>query len=154
MHIVTKIVSGGQTGVDRAALDSAIRFRLSCGGWCPRHRLAEDGAIPAKYPLRETTTEQIDVRTELNVLDSDATLILAVGTPRDGTGFTEVCAKHHQKPCLVVDLDNPIQTEEVRAWIQTYQIRILNVAGPRESERPGCIYRAASEFLTRVLSGG
>jgi hypothetical protein len=144
---IRRVVSGGQSGVDRAALDAAREAGFPTGGWCPRGRLAEDGPIPDQYPLLETATGDIAVRTELNVLHSDATLILTVGTPQDGTVLTKVCAEHHRKPCLVVDLENPVPPRDVVAWIERNNIEVLNFAGPRESHRPGFVYRTAFEFL-------
>ncbi|MEM8679348.1 MAG: putative molybdenum carrier protein, partial [Planctomycetota bacterium] len=93
-----KVVSGGQTGVDRGALDAAIYLGLPHGGWCPRGRLAEDGVIPARYELQETTAPQYAVRTEKNVIDSDATLILHSGPLSGGTKYTRAMAEKHQRP--------------------------------------------------------
>lgn len=146
------IVSGGQTGVDRAALDVARECKIPCGGWCPLGRWAEDGAIPSLYPLRETATGDVKVRTELNVIDSDGTVVLTSGMPADGTGLTTQCAVHHRKPYLEIDLDKPPRPESVRDWIASHQIRTLNIAGPRESHRPGFVYTAALAFLRRVFA--
>ena len=84
--MLTRIVSGGQTGVDRAALDVALELSIPCGGWCPKGRKAEDGALPARYPLKETPSEEYAQRTTWNVRDSDGTLILTHGAPTGGTG--------------------------------------------------------------------
>src|SRR5262245_51254099 len=138
-----KVISGGQTGVDRAALDAALALQIPCGGWCPLGRWAEDGPIPEGYPLREGTSEDVHERTELNILASDATLILSCGSPQDGTLFTKERAEHHHKPILEVDLDAPVSPERVRQWIRANNLRVLNVAGPRESHRPGFVYNAA-----------
>src|SRR4051794_16307480 len=102
--MLKKIISGGQTGVDRAALDVALELDLPCGGWCPRGRRSEDGAIPDRYPLSETPSEEYPERTEWNVRDSDGTLILTRGTPDRGTALTQRLANRHRKPLFVVDL--------------------------------------------------
>jgi hypothetical protein len=146
------IVSGGQTGVDRAALDVAISLGLRHGGWCPAGRWAEDGAIPSIYQLEETPSSNPEVRTERNVIDSDGTLILARGKLTGGTAYTRACAEECSRPFLVVDLANPCSPEEVRRWLLKNKIRRLNVAGPRESVAPG-IYEEAKGFLQRVLCG-
>ena len=146
-----KIVSGGQTGVDRGALDAAIALGIPHGGWCPRGRLAEDGTIPARYQLTETDSPEYRARTEKNVRDSDATLILYRGELKGGTELTRQLAKRHAKPCLVVDLDHPTDLEEIRQWLSQPQITVLNVAGPRESQSPGISARAA-DFLNRLLA--
>ena len=146
-----KIVSGGQTGVDRGALDAAIALGIPHGGWCPRGRLAEDGTIPARYELTETDSPEYHVRTEKNVLDSDATLILYRGELRGGTKLTRQLAERHAKPCLVVDLDHPTDLDEIRQWILRSQVAKLNVAGPRESQSPG-ISAQAEELLRRLLT--
>ena len=146
-----KIISGGQTGVDRAALDVALALGIPCGGWCPRRRLAEDSRIPDQYPLTETATEDYGVRTELNVLFSDATLLLTLGEVTGGTHFTRMCARHHHKPCLEVPLDAPLLPGAFQEWITNYEIRVLNVAGPRESHRPGQVYRLARQQLEQLL---
>jgi hypothetical protein len=147
---VTAIVSGGQTGVDRAALDVALSLRLPCGGWCPRGRRAEDGRIPARYPLRETATSAYPARTRLNVRDSDGTLVLARGEPRGGSALTVELAFQLGRPCLVVDLLVPPPIETVRAWLEGNAIATLNVAGPRESENEG-IHDESVAFLAAVL---
>ncbi len=85
---IAKIISGGQTGVDRAALDVAIELELPCGGWCPRGRLAEDGTVPDRYPLQETRSAEYAERTERNVIDSDGTLIIATRPLTGGTALT------------------------------------------------------------------
>jgi len=148
--IFTKIVSGGQTGVDRAALDVAMELKLPCGGWCPKGRLAEDGVIAIRYPLQETPTEEYPQRTEWNVRDSDGTLILTKGQPTGGTAFTIEVASRLKKPCLVLDLATHPHTAAVDSWAENEEIHILNVAGPRESTYPG-IYAEARQFLLAVL---
>ena len=128
-----EIISGGQTGVDRAALDAALELGIPCGGWCPKGRKAEDGPIPERYPLKETDSSSYPVRTEMNVRDSDGTLILTWGRPTGGTALTIRLARRHGKPCLVVDLKKPPDPSSLRAWLEKKQIGVLNVAGPRES---------------------
>jgi len=144
----TKIISGGQTGVDRAALDAAIALGISHGGWCPRGRLAEDGRIPSRYELRETDSPHYAVRTQRNVLDSDATLILCRGTPSGGTELTLRLADQHGRPALVVDLGAPLAAAEVHAWLAEHAVSTLNVAGPRESQSPGIGPQAAAFLET------
>jgi len=147
----TKIVSGGQTGVDRAALDVALELGLPCGGWCPKDRKSEDGPIPDRYPLTETVSAAYPERTRRNVVDSDGTLVLTEGPASGGTALTIELATRHRKPCLVVDLSASSQPTAVRAWADSHEVQILNVAGPRASENPG-IYAWAVEFLRDVLA--
>jgi hypothetical protein len=152
-----KIISGGQTGVDRAALDAAISRGLDHGGSVPRGRRAEDGPIPARYTgLTELPTESYPVRTEKNVVDADATLVLTVGTPTEGTAFTVECAKKHGKPFLVVDMEGRGEDESARlvhSWFGRVRPGTLNVAGPRESKSPG-IYMKAYAILLHVFKEG
>lgn len=148
-----RIVSGGQTGVDRAALDFAIQHAIPHGGWCPRGRRAEDGPIPARYALRETASKDYAVRTRRNIAEADATLVLNCGELAGGTLYTVRCAERLGKPCLVVRLDGRAGEEEVarvRDWLSRASVATLNIAGPRESKVPG-ISRAASTFLALVL---
>ena len=146
-----RIVSGGQTGVDRAALEVALARGLACGGWCPRGRRAEDGAIDARFPLRETPSAYYAVRTRWNVRDSDATLILVRGAPHGGTALTLECARALGRPHRIVDLGGDPDAAGVRAWLIEQKVRVLNVAGPRESQSPG-IGVLARGFLEQVLS--
>lgn len=154
--MIEKVVSGGQTGVDRAALDVALSANMDCGGWCPQGRRAEDGPIPDRYPLTETDSGAYVARTRLNVEDSDGTLIVTRGRPTGGTRRTAEHARFVGKPVLVIDLKSATTQEAtqlagVRAWIAENGIRVLNVAGPRESTRPG-IHDAATVFLRALLS--
>ena len=151
---IEKIISGGQTGVDRAALDLALESGIPCGGWCPRNRIAEDGRVSERYPLKETATSDPSVRTELNVIDSDGTLILTWGKPSRGTLLTILCARHHRKPFLEVNLEGQPEIESLHKWIHSQAIRVLNIAGPRESHDPGTIYVQAKRFLTGLLQAG
>ncbi len=150
-----KIVSGGQTGVDRAALDVAIEVGLECGGWCPRGRRAEDGPIPAAYPLTPTPCRDHAQRTRWNVRDSDATLLLLLGPAAGGTALALAEAKRRGKPLLAIDLAAPggsaATAAEFHAWVGRLQIRTLNVAGPRESEQPG-IHALAAGLLRRLMA--
>ena len=145
-----RIVSGGQTGVDRAALDVALELSLDCGGWCPRGRRAEDGPLDDRYPLRETPLRRYAQRTDWNVRDSTGTLILFRTQADGGTRFTWERARNRGRPCRRVDLDQEFGTEPVMEWIRKHRIRVLNVAGPRESSSPG-IYDRAKAFLVRLL---
>jgi hypothetical protein len=147
-----KIVSGGQTGVDRAALDVAIALGFACGGWVPRHRRAEDGRIAARYPVREAPGPAYEERTRLNVRDSDATLVLTRGRPTGGTALTVAVARSRGRPYLIVDLDGEAEPDAVRRWLVDHRVRVLNVAGPRESSSAG-IHEAAVDFLNAVLAG-
>jgi hypothetical protein len=148
--MLEKIISGGQTGVDRAALDMARELGIPCGGWCPKERRAEDGKIPDWYPLQEASSSDYAVRTQLNVEDSDGTLILSWGPPMGGTALTLKLAKRLKKPCLMIDLTQGGEPFKVWEWMETHQIRILNVAGPREGEAPG-IYTRAVGFMLQIM---
>lgn len=147
------IVSGGQTGVDRAALDAALAQGIACGGWCPRGRKAEDGPIPGAYPVVETRSTSYAVRTRWNVRDSDATLILTRGSPSGGTALTVSLARRMQRPILIQQLGRttPHRLQHVRDWLELHHVRRLNIAGPRESSAPG-IYEQARTFLDALLS--
>lgn len=146
-----RIVSGGQTGVDRAALDVAIALGIDHGGWCPRGRLAEDGQIPARYQLRETDSSDYAVRTEQNVIDSDGTLVLYLGQMSGGTELTRRVARKHRRPVLEIDLANQPNAGDVHRWLDTNNIQVLNVAGPRESSSPG-VTTLAENFLYHAVS--
>jgi hypothetical protein len=132
-----RVFSGGQTGVDRAALDAALALGLPVGGWCPRGRRAEDGPVPDRYPLRETPSADYAERTERNVRDSDATLILHRGRMSGGTRLTAELARRLGKPLLARDLAKPIDVGGIADWLDANDVRILNCAGPRESGAPG-----------------
>ena len=145
-----RLISGGQTGVDRAALDVALALGLPVGGWCPQGRRAEDGMIPERYPLTETLEADYDTRTRRNVEDSDGTLILNLGTLDGGTALTVILAQQLGKPCRVVALEDGIEPTAFREWLDAHPIAVLNVAGPRESKRPG-VYDAAYRLLNALL---
>ena len=147
---LTRIVSGGQTGVDRAALDAALQLGIPCGGWCPRGRLAEDGAIPTVYPLDETPTSDYAERTEWNVRDSDATLLLTWGELSGGTRFTYAMAEKWRRPSRVVDMRAQPSVNDARRWIDDVAPSTLNIAGPRASLGP-YVYPDALGFLREVL---
>jgi Circularly permutated YpsA SLOG family len=141
MMRIAEIWSGGQSGVDRAAHDAALEAGVPIRGWVPRDRWAEDGRIADRYTgLVETESADVSVRTELNVRDSDATLILTMGPPTGGTEWTRRCAFAHKRPVLVIDLESLDIAEAVRrasAWLDTLPAPIrLNVAGPRASKAP------------------
>lgn len=173
-----KIVSGGQTGVDRGGLDAAIFLDIPHGGWCPRGRRAEDGRIPLIYQLRETPQRDYVARTEQNVIDSDGTVVLFRGMISGGTELTCRLAKKHLRPLLCIDLDQafdfdsdhmPIRfnqsvfdfgddvdvgsedpSERLLRFLKYSSIEVLNIAGPRESGSPG-IQKLAEQFLIRTL---
>ncbi|XZE51895.1 putative molybdenum carrier protein [Planctomycetaceae bacterium SH139] len=132
-----RIVSGGQTGVDRGALEAAIAFGLEHGGWCPRGRLSEDGSIPSRYLLRELDSSDYADRTAQNVIDSDATLILYQGKLSGGTLLTQSCARRYAKPYLSLRIDRNFEPTAVVDWLATQRPQTLNVAGPRGSNCPG-----------------
>jgi Circularly permutated YpsA SLOG family len=143
-----KIVSGGQTGADRAALDWAIANDLPHGGWCPRGRLAEDGAIPGFYKLRETVSTEYAIRTERNVWDSDGTVIFTVGRElAGGSKDTAAIATRLKKPWMHLSKSEAIDPpQELRLFIQTHGIKVLNVAGTRASKEP-----RVGDFVTDTL---
>lgn len=156
-------MSGGQTGVDRAALDAARDCGLEIGGWCPRGRKAEDGRIPEEYPLKETASASYPVRTEQNVVDSDGTLILVRNRVKGGTRLTKVLAAQHNRPCLVLKLqtaptllaESPeeqwaLMHGELQKWVEQHRISILNIAGPRGSSAAD-MYDLSHQFLTKFF---
>ena len=146
-----KVIAGGQTGVDRAALDAAMACGIAAGGWCPRARIAEDGLIPRRYPLEETPSEKYSQRTTWNVRDADATLILTFGALDGGTELTARVAQRLHKPCVVVSLRGYPEMAPVR---ELFYLRaggiVLNIAGPRESRSPG-IYGRSYAFLAALF---
>lgn len=148
--IIEKIISGGQSGVDRAALDVAIACGLSCGGWVPRGRRAEDGPLDARYPMAETPEADYDVRTRRNVEDSEGTLVLTRGEPFGGTKLSLDIASSIGKPYHIVDLKRGHSPLAALRWLEAKEPRTLNVAGPRESDSPG-IYDEAATFLQNLL---
>ena len=135
--MLKKIISGGQTGADRAALDFAIKMEIPHGGWIPKGRLAEDGPLPSKYNLKEMRTKSYPRRTEKNVVDSDATLILSHGNLTGGSKLTKEFADKHKRPSLHIDLNQQVEYEaavHIHDWIAQHEITTLNVAGPRASK--------------------
>lgn len=151
--LIAKIISGGQTGADRGALDFAIKHNLSYGGWVPKGRKTEDGTLPEKYHLQEMPTGEYAKRTERNILDADGTLILSHGQLTGGSALTRELAKHHKKPWIHVDLKITSNTEAarmIREWLGKNDIKVLNVAGPRASKDP-VIYESAMDVLAAVF---
>lgn len=148
--MVYKVMSGGQTGVDRAALDVALANDIACGGWCPKGRMAEDGPLDARYPLVETTAPSPTQRTEWNVRDADGTLIITWGPPTGGTFRTAAVAKRMKKAVLTIDMTQNPTVETVVEWIAKHNIHVLNIAGPRASEVQNA-YEDSKAFLLKLL---
>ena len=149
-----RIVSGAQTGVDRAALDVALELGIPCGGWVPRGRIDERGRIPDRYPaLRETASADWSERTEANVRDSDGTLIISRGPLTGGSQYTREVAKRLGRPFLHLDLtgSRPAALDAARDWVARQEIEVLNVAGPRASKDPE-LYGLAVELLRALLA--
>jgi hypothetical protein len=148
------VISGAQTGADRAALDVALERGFAIGGWVPRGRAAEDGIIPEQYVgLRETKSADPAVRTARNVRDSDATLIVSHGELAGGSRLTADEAARRSKPLLHLDLTmlTPVQAaERLRQWLHAIDPVVLNVAGPRASE-DAAIGAAVATLLRAVL---
>ena len=151
---IIKIISGGQTGVDRAGLDAAIELGIEHGGYAPKGRLAEDGTIPEKYRMQELAKGGYSARTKKNIESSDATLVFCKGTPKTGTKLTVDHAKKIGKPVLVLDTDAvniPTAVKVFQAWVQSNDIQVLNVAGPRLSSAP-TVAAMAKRVLIAALS--
>ncbi|MBW2674984.1 MAG: putative molybdenum carrier protein [Deltaproteobacteria bacterium] len=151
--MIEKIVSGGQTGADRAALDVAIKLGIPHGGWIPKGRMTEAGPLPDRYLMREMPTADYAKRTEQNVLESDGTLIVSHGTLNGGSALTETFAEEHGRPHLHLDMDRlPVSEAEdaLKVWIENNAIRVLNVAGPRESRDPD-IYSVTAAVLETLF---
>jgi hypothetical protein len=146
---VEKIISGGQTGADRAALEWSVRNHFAHGGWCPKGRRAEDGRLPAKYHLTETTSDEYAVRTEWNVRDSDGTVIFSLGESLLGGSLTTLeAALRLGRPFLHLRAaDGPRAAQLLSNWVEENNIRVLNVAGPRASEEA-----EIGSFVQRTLS--
>ena len=153
---ISKIVSGGQAGADRGGLDAAITCKLPYGGWIPKGRRAEDGVVPETYAgLRETVSKAYIVRTEANVVDSDATLILCYGQPEDSSLTTLEFAQKHGKPYLAVDLGEGKMkvTGKITEWLHSILLPegVINVAGARESKAPS-VQLATRTIMIDVIS--
>lgn len=134
-----KIVSGAQTGVDRGALDAALAVGAACGGWCPEGRMAEDGVIPERYPVKELPDAGYRQRTRKNVQDSDATLIIYFRELTGGTQQTLKFCMNEKQPYLLIDAEEiSVQraAERVQEFVLQYEVRVLNVAGPRGGREP------------------
>jgi hypothetical protein len=154
--MIKKIISGGQTGVDQAALDTAIKLKIPHGGWIPKGRLTEKGPLPGKYQLQEMPTDSYPERTEQNVIDSDGTLIISHGSLTGGSAYTRKMAMKHGKPWFHTDL-NKLPTFHagmlIEDWISKNNIETLNVAGPRASKDPQ-IYGLATVVLELAYNLG
>jgi hypothetical protein len=146
MALPARIVSGAQTGADRAALDFALEHGLAHGGWCPKGRRAEDGRIPPRYELIETPSKDYEQRTRWNVRDSDATLIISRSAElTGGSAYTRRCAEQLDQPWLHVHPGND-DPQTIKDFLERHKVKTLNVAGPRASTEPGI-----TEYVTAVL---
>jgi hypothetical protein len=154
MNKLRRVIGGGQTGVDQAALRAAKDCGLEIGGWCPPGRESEDGVIPAEFPLKETPHDRSpdapelrrSQRTQWNVRDSEGTLVIMPGDdnrsgcptiPGPGTTWTIECARRYRRPFLVCSVNDAGAEDKILKWLDTFAVNVLNVAGPRESESPG-----------------
>ena len=147
--MVKKIISGGQTGVDRAALDFAIKFDIPHGGWIVKGRWAEDGILPEKYMLQEIPESSYPRRTLKNIVESDGTLLISRGPLTGGSEYTMKMAINRNRPHLHIDLSRTSQfqaAEQIRNWLAKEKIEILNVAGPRSSKAPD-IHKTVLDLL-------
>jgi len=147
-----KIISGGQTGADRAALDAAMELGIPYGGWLPRGRKAEDGFVPKRYRLQEMASPKYRDRTRKNILESDATLIISFGPLTGGSALTEALAIRHDRPCLHLDMEHITHGQAIAAlelWLKKFAVSTLNVAGPRASGEPR-IYDTVKELLLTI----
>ena len=156
--MISKIVSGGQTGADRGGLDAAILLGVPHGGWCPKGRKSEDGVIPAHYNLVETRSADYLVRTEANIVDAHCTVVFSFGEPTGGSKRTVTFADSHRRPCHCVDLSTRSDEAAARSilgWLSSGGLTrsdmptprpnlIVNVAGSRESKAPGIEKRVRS----------
>lgn len=151
--MIKKIISGGQTGADRAALDAAINLGVPHGGWIPKGRIAEDGPLPEKYQLKEMPTKSYQKRTEQNIIDSDGTLIIANGKLTGGSALTRTMARNRNKPFLYIDLlktPKYLVSSKIIDWMIEYDVKVLNVAGPRASKDPK-IYDTVKKIIEGVF---
>ena len=151
-----RIISGGQTGVDRGALDAALDADFACGGSCPEDRAAEDGTIPLRYPVTPLPGAGYPERTLRNVLDSDGTAIIAPGALTGGTLLTKSLCEREQRPNLVVDATTMAEADAaavIECFVREKRIRVLNVAGPRQSLWPAghaFVHQAIRRLLEQV----
>jgi hypothetical protein len=153
VSLLNRIVSGGQTGVDRGALDAALEMQFPCGGWCPAGRLAEDGSIPERYPLTELPNAGYEERTLQNLLDTDGTVVIHFGHLSGGTLETCEWCVARGKPVKIIDAATTPQAaaaEEIGRFVERYNIETLNVAGPRASKAPQA-QQYAREAVTLML---
>jgi hypothetical protein len=157
-RFVRRIISGGQTGADRAALDAAIELGIPHGGWVPRGRWAEDGKLPERYQVQETGSRRLDLRTEWNVRDADATLIFTTdGKLTGGTALTAHLARTYRKPWMHVNLSILTRVRQrqalklMREWLAATKPAVVNVAGPRASKDPK-VYRAVRRYLLQLFA--
>ena len=151
--MIKKIISGGQTGADQAALDTAIKLDIPHGGWLPKGRLTEAGPLPEKYQLKEMVSSSYLKRTEQNVIDSDGTLIFSHGELIGGSKLTQELAEKHSRPFLHVDLNQTTSfdaAQDINSWIRKNGIETLNIAGPRASSDPN-IYQAVAGILEALF---
>ena len=147
--MIEKLVSGGQTGADIAALDVALHYNFPHGGWCPKGRLSLDGQIPDKYLLKETPSAGYPQRTEWNVRDSDGTVVFTFSNvPTGGSLKTINLCKKHRKPCLHISRSCYDPAERIIKFVNENDIKVLNVAGSRESKDPGIC-----EWVKQVIAG-
>ena len=147
MGKLKKVISGGQTGVDQAALRAAKDCGLDIGGWCPPGRACESGLIPAEFPLKETERERSpdapnvprSQRTEWNVRDSDGTLVISAsaGATDPGSAWATECAVRYQKPLLVCNVEDPDAAHKIWQWVSAFRIETLSIGGPSELSAPG-----------------
>ena len=151
--MIKKIISGGQTGVDQAALDAAIACGVQHGGWLPAGRKTEDGPLPKRYALVELESESYPVRTRKNIVEADATLIISHGPLTGGSALTADIAQKMSIPCMHLDLDTfsgVLGLQKINAWLQDIQPVILNVAGPRASS-DSRIYQKSYDIVVELL---
>lgn len=148
-----QIISGGQTGVDRAALDFALENNIRCSGWCPKGRRADDGPIPLSYPLRETKKSRYRERTIKNVEESQGLLVFVDGKPDKGTILAIDQAENRNIPTYIIHLTMNVEDQEtgILNLLENNNISVINIVGPRESNSPG-IYNKTKAFLEELFS--